>query len=374
MTQVADEVVPLPFYVRPVGYRVRVVEIEGISAIDLFCGVGGLSQGLRAAGVDIAAGIDNDLTCAYPFTANHKTSFVHSDVRDITSSHLDSFWSRDKYTLLAGCAPCQPFSTLRNGRGGEKDNRWPLLDEFSRLIKSSNPTFVTMENVPRIINTSVFQEFVESLRALDYFVDYEVCYCPDYGLPQHRKRLVLVASSLGKIHVGEGSYANRRRRTVRQAIGNMPKLAAGQTDSADPLHRAQKLSAMNLRRIQESTQGGTWRDWPAELQLSCHTRDSGASFASVYGRMSWDEPSPTITTQSFNYGTGRFGHPEQDRAISLREAAILQGFPKRYKFVDPASKMAIHSIGRLIGNAVPPLLGKHIGDVFMKHAASFLNG
>ena len=155
--------------------------------------------------------------------------------------------------------------------------------------------------------------------------------------------------------------------TVRDVIGHLPRLRAGEECPKDPLHKARTLTEINMRRIRASQPGGTWRDWPHELRAPCHTKETGSSFQSVYARMTWDEPSPTITTQSYNFGTGRFGHPEQDRAISLREAAMLQGFPVSYKFVDKGQSPEFLSIGKHIGNAVPPPLGKAVGRHFIKN-------
>jgi DNA (cytosine-5)-methyltransferase 1 len=179
-----------------------------------------------------------------------------------------------------------------------------------------------------------------------------------------RKRLVLVASKLGPIRIPEFELP---RSTVRNAIGDLPLLFAGQEDPHDRLHRASNLSELNLERIRASSPGGTWRDWPEHLRAPCHVKDSGATYPSVYGRMEWDEPAPTITTQCFGYGNGRFGHPEQDRAISLREAAMLQGFPKDYSFIPNDETVSFAKLGRLIGNAVPVTLAEIIGKLMVEH-------
>jgi len=226
-----------------------------------------------------------------------------------------------------------------------------------------------MENVPRILKAVVFQRFIETLKSLEYVVDYKSCLCADYGLPQRRRRLVLVASRIGPIEIPAPTRTPAKFATVSDAIRGLPSLKSGQGDSADPLHASRTLSPTNQLRIQASKPGGSWLDWPEELRAPCHRKDSGRSFGSVYARMEWDKPSPTITTEFHNFGSGRFGHPEQDRALTLREAAILQGFPSNYKFVRPGDKVELEPMARLIGNAVPPPVGKAIGRTLLECAA-----
>ena len=177
---------------------------------------------------------------------------------------------------------------------------------------------------------------------------------------QSRKRLVLIASRIGPIAVPISSGSGRSP-TVREAIAKLPTLEAGEGSLDDPLHVASRLSPVNLKRMRASKPGGTWRDWPKKLRAKCHQRQTGSTYPSVYGRMSWDKPSPTVTTQCFGYGNGRFGHPAQDRAITLREAAILQSFPPTYSFLPYGIDVSFARIGMLIGNAVPPKLGEAIG-------------
>jgi len=191
--------------------------------------------------------------------------------------------------------------------------------------------------------------------------------CEDYGIPQHRQRLVLLASRLGPIRLLSPSELGGDRTTVRQSIADLPPLRAGERDRTDLLHQASILSELNRKRIEASKPGGTWRDWERKLVADCHKKRTGKTYPSVYGRMQWDEPAPTITTQFFGFGNGRFGHPEQDRAISLREGAILQSFPKDYEFVPPGDPIHKKSVGRLIGNAVPPTLGEVIGLSVLEH-------
>jgi len=269
--------------------------------------------------------------------------------------------------VLAGCAPCQPFSPYRRGVDTSQERQWPLVDEVRRLIERTMPEVVTMENVPRIGSASIFKSFVTQLHELGYHVDFKSCHCPTYGVPQHRRRLVLLASLLGQIPVPKGTVSSTEYTTVRQAIHDLPPIAHGQTHPDDRLHKSRTLTEINLERIQRSTPGGTWEEWPEDLRAPCHRKASGSTFRNVYARMVWDEPSPTITTMAYNFGTGRFGHPEQDRALSLREAANLQSFPPDYEFVAPDEPVQFTHLGRLIGNAVPPQLAKAIGTAIVDH-------
>lgn len=337
-----------------------------IQAVDLFCGVGGLTHGLIRAGIDVKAGVDLDETCRYPFEKNNSADFIHCDVSTLKSSDISKYFTGEGYSLLAGCAPCQPFSTYsRKGRNKNHENQWPLALEFARLVNEIKPDFVTMENVPQLADHDVFQDFVKSL--IGYESWWGVVECSAYGIPQTRKRLVFIASRLG--HLGLSlNPTHLSPVTVRETIGSLPKIRAGDSHSKDKLHTSSSLSEINMQRIQASLPGGTWRDWPEGLQAACHTKKSGATYPSVYGRMEWDKPAPTITTQCFGYGNGRFGHPEQDRAISLREAAMLQTFPPDYKFLAKGEKAKFNRLGRLIGNAVPVRLGEVIAETLIAHA------
>lgn len=335
---------------------------RAIEAIDLFCGAGGLSHGLKAQGIRIKAGIDIDPACTYPFKANHRgAKFILQDVKSLNGSDLDKLWSANAYRLLAGCAPCQPFSSYANTKAAADTTKWGLLFEFERLVRESEPELITMENVPGLANERPFQTFLGTLRELDYRVAFGVLNAADYGAPQVRRRLVLIASRLGPVNLPNPTHTDpKKRRTVRQAIGNLPALKDGEACADDTLHLAAALSPLNRKRIRASKPGGTWRDWPKHLVAECHRKESGRHSAGVYGRMEWDRPAPTMTTLCNGYGNGRFGHPEQHRAISLREAAIFQSFPPRYKFVKPGEPVFAKALARLIGNAVPPKLGEAV--------------
>jgi DNA (cytosine-5)-methyltransferase 1 len=340
-----------------------------ISCIDLFCGVGGLTHGLEKSGIVVKAGFDIDSFCKFAFESNNRAEFCNQDVATLEGSDMKALWEKGATTLLAGCAPCQPFSTYSQAsRKSKADTKWELVRHFCRLVKESDPDLVTMENVSQIVNHDVFEELLESL--VGYSVWHSIVKCGDYGVPQTRKRFVLMASKLGTIQISRPKRS-RSKVTVADAISGLPVLSAGEQDRNDPMHFASNLSSINLERIRASRPGGTWRDWPVSLRSQCHLRESGGTFPSVYGRMEWNKPAPTITTQCFGYGNGRFGHPDQDRAISLREAAMLQTFPRSYKFVSRQDRIAFHSMGKLIGNAVPVQLGYAIGKSFIDHVNSY---
>lgn len=338
-------------------------------AIDLFCGIGGLTKGLELSGIDVKAGVDIDESCRFVYEKNNKARFINCDITSLKGEIIQSLYPNKSIRILVGCAPCQPFSkyTNRYQKKGPMNDKWKLLYSFARLIQEIKPEIVSMENVPGLGRSIVFKDFVATLKALKYFVHWEIVYCPEYGVPQNRKRLVLLASRFKEIKLLPPIYNSRNFPTVRTAIGNLPFLKNGEQDANDLLHSACRLSAINLKRIKQSVPGGSWRDWDKELQLKCHKKNSGKSYPSVYGRMCWDKPSPTITTQFYGYGNGRFGHPEQDRALSLREGAILQSFPPDYIFIDEEHPLNRREIGTHIGNAVPVELGRIIGLSIQKH-------
>lgn len=336
-----------------------------MSAVDLLCGIGGLSYGLKKAGIKINAGFDFDNSCKYAFETNCEASFIHQDVAILKKEDIEQFYKKNDIKILVGCAPCQPFSTYTLKEDKQKDNKWRLLYEFVRLIKEVNPQIVSMENVPNLLNFKkepIFENFVKELKSYGYFVWYKIVYSPDYGVPQKRKRLILLASKFGDIKLIEPTHTKNEYITVKEAIGHLEPIASGETSVNDFIHRASKLSDKNIKRIQQSKEGGSWKsDWDEHLKLDCHQNEKGKTYTSVYGRMRWDEPSPTMTTFCTGIGNGRFGHPEQDRAISLREASILQSFPLDYKFTDKEKNLRSGEVARQIGNAVPPRLGEVIG-------------
>lgn len=341
-----------------------------ISAIDLFCGAGGLTRGLIDAGISVVAGYDIDASCQFAYEYNNpNTRFINKSVADIESKELRDIFGASVSRILVGCAPCQPFSKYTQGQDIRKDTKWSLLHEFARLAQALRPEIVSMENVPELQRHEIFHDFIRVLRKNGYHVSYTEAYCPDYGIPQQRKRLVLLASRLGEINL-ENYDESVGFKSVRETIAHLPRLKAGQS-SKDRLHRCSKLSPLNEKRIKFSKPGGCWRDWPEELIAKCHRTEKGKNYSSVYGRMEWDNPAPTITTQFFGYGNGRFGHPEQNRAISLREGALLQTFPEDYEFIPSNQPVVFSSIGKMIGNAVPVRLGTAIGISIQKHLKKY---
>lgn len=339
-----------------------------IAAIDLFCGAAGLSLGLKQSGIEIVGGIDLDPACRYPFEQNIGAKFIEQDIARLGAIRLNELFGGAQIRILAGCAPCQPFSGYTTRRR-EIDDRWQLLLEFLRLAKELRPEIITLENVPRLSHLPLWQTFVQGLEDSGYYVAWNILDASKFGVPQCRKRLVLLASRLGAIELPLPS--NENKVTVREAIGDLPEVGAGSQSSADPLHASRALTARNLARIRASKPAGTWREWPSDMVVACHKSSRGKTYPSVYGRMSWDQPAPTITTQFYGFGNGRFGHPEQDRAVTLREGAILQSFPQDFQFVAPGSRVNFRQIGRLIGNAVPPALGCAIGNAILNHARSY---
>lgn len=342
------------------------LKIRDLSCVDLFCGAGGLTHGLVLEGLDVKAGIDLDSACQFPYESNNNAKFINKNVSKVTVEELEELFGSSKVRVLAGCAPCQPFSTYSHryeldGREG----KWGLLYEFARLAEGTRPDVITMENVPSVSKHEVFEDFVNTLKRLGYYVWFDVVDSSKYGVPQSRQRMVLLASLHGEIQLIPSEIESPI--TVREAIGDLPLLSAGQSTPSDKLHTSARLSEKNLLRIQASIPGGTWRDWPSDLVADCHKSKSGKTYASVYGRMEWDKPAPTMTTQCFGFGNGRFGHPEQNRAISLREAAILQSFPKHYRFLPEGHDAQFTVLGRLIGNAVPVNLGRAIGKSIVNH-------
>jgi len=336
------------------------------SVIDLFCGAGGLSYGFRTEGFEIVAGIDTDENCRYAFEYNNEAPFIRRDVADLKATDIDTLFTPDKARVLVGCAPCQPFSTYNQKN---TDPKWNLVTRFGRLIELALPDIVSMENGPSLLtfkNGTLFKRFAKRLQNCGYHVVWDVLYGPDYGLAQTRSRLVLLASQIGPIELPAPTHSDRHR-TVRDEIGHLPKLLHGEAHDSDPLHRASQLQPINVKRIKASKPGGTWRDWKPRLVADCHKDDTGRGYASVYGRMSWTEPAPTITTQFYGFGNGRFGHPKQNRALSLREGALLQGFPPDYEFVAPGERIHFTRVGKMIGNAVPVTLARAIAASVRSH-------
>jgi len=332
-------------------------------AVDFFCGAGGFTFGLREAGIDVLAGVDANEGCRETYTKNNRgATFICADVRTLKGDALAAvvpIKRNDDQMVFVGCAPCQPFSQQRRLASPHPDGT--LLGHFASLVSEYRPGFVVVENVPGILKVkgrSTFSRFLSMLRSDGYSVDYGVVDAKDFGVPQSRRRLILIASRTCSASLPDPSFGPEREpwHTVRDAISKYPPLPAGGSSSEFANHQASALSSLNLKRVRATpANGGSRTCWPAELVLECH-REDHRGHTDVYGRMSWDSPAPTLTGKCHSLSNGRFGHPEQDRAISLREAAALQTFPDSYEFVGPVNAVALQ-----IGNAVPVGLATELG-------------
>lgn len=321
-----------------------------LSALDLFCGCGGMTEGLKRVGFNVLGGVDIDPVALRVYKANHpEVRTWETDIRDLNPNELfNSLNLRPgRLGLLAGCPPCQGFSAMRtlNGARHVEDPRNTLLSEFERFIEAMLPMSVMLENVPGLEKDKSFSFFLRKLEKLGYVGKHTVLNAADYGVPQRRRRLIYLGGRGESIPFSDKLSGSRK--TVRETIEKMAQ--AGK--SGDVLHdlpekRTSKVVEL-IRRIPKD--GGSRSDLPTELVLDCHKRCSG--FKDVYGRMAWDNIAPTITSGCFNPSKGRFLHPVEDRAITLREAALLQGFPEGYKFPCEKGKAAL---ALMIGNALPP--------------------
>ena len=345
------------------------------ATVDVFCGIGGLTHGLVLEDFKVYAGVDFDPTCRFAFEKNNKAKFLHKDITELSANEIKKYFPKGKKKILVGCAPCQPFSlynhkTAKDSKKRNADTKWRLLYSFADLIEKVNPDIVSMENVPQLLKFNkgkVFKDFVSRLKINGYKVSWQVVNAQDYGVPQRRRRLILLGSKLGEINLIDRTIKDKNFKTVKDAIGHLPTVEDGVAHSADPLHRARKLTALNKKRIQAMRPGGFWREWDKSLWLKCHKKKKGKDFNSVYGRMTWDDVAPTMTTYCIGINNGRFGHPEQDRAITLREAALLQSFPENYQFINPKTTFNSQNIAKHIGNAVPVGLGVVIGKSIKNH-------
>jgi DNA (cytosine-5)-methyltransferase 1 len=343
-----------------------------IRVYDFFSGCGGTSAGLEAAGLQIVLGLDIEPDARDTFQTNFpEAAFICEDIRNVSLESITPHVHRaaGDRLLFSCCAPCQPFSIL-NRKKNRKDARALLLYEFARFVEYFLPEFIFLENVPGLQNISggpgPVTDFERVLKLLNYNVAYGVIESQRYGIPQRRKRFVLIASLLGPIALpavthGPGT-ANPDYPTVWETIGDLPPIAAGETHPEVPNHRAAGLSDLLLRRIMATPEGGGRLDWPEELVLDCHSGDYDGH-TDVYGRMRKHEPASGLTTRCTSLSNGRFGHPEQHRAISVREAACLQTFPRNFIFSG-----GLNSMARQIGNAVPVLVAQVFGEHFITHS------
>ena len=336
------------------------------TAFDIFCGCGGTTQGLRDAGFSVIGGIENDSLAVATYRANHKKSKIwDQDIRDIDPVDVLACLGLKKgeLDLMAGCPPCQAFSAMRrlNGSRRVRDKASKdLVFEYLRFVEGLNPKVVLIENVPRLIDDYRFNQVLQRLRELGYVGRPMIFNAQNFGVPQRRRRMVFIASRVGAIEYAEPPGTKMQ---VKDVIKTLPKPG----DSGDPLHdfpevRSPKVKAL-IARIPKN--GGSRLDLGRKQQLKCHKKCDG--FKDVYGRMAWNSVSPTITSGCINPSKGRFLHPEQNRAITLREAALLQSFPPNYWFSLERGKFAV---ALMIGNAFPPAFVKpHAGQV-LRHLRS----
>ena len=342
-----------------------------MKAFDFFCGAGGLTHGLRNAGIDVTAGIDCDLRCAPTYeNNNYGAKFIHKDMADVELKdlELDKSLPRSNNVLFAGCAPCQPFSSHR--KDFRQKPEATLLSQFGRLVRAAMPDYVLLENVPglaKVRGFSTFRRFLSMLDKCNYRYIYNVLDAQYYGVPQRRRRLVLLAARKRQVSLPEPKYGDGLRpvKTVRHAIAGFPPIAAGERHPTVFNHVAACITKKNLKRLQATPiDGGDRRSWPPSLHLACHANNH-LGHTDVYGRMHWDKPAPALTGKCASISNGRYGHPEQNRAISLREAAALQSFPNKYKFFGHNKNISMQ-----IGNAVPVKFAEELGRHILQLAAA----
>ena len=340
-----------------------------LKAVDFFCSGGGMTKGMSNAGVKVIAGIDFDLECKSTYEENNKGSkFIHADVFKLKETDLQNQLSlnrKDDKLILIGCSPCQFWSIIRTDKRKSKDSK-DLLKEFSRFVKYFNPGFVVVENVPGIEQRkeeSGLNTFVKDLTKRGYQVNYKIVDLNEYGVPQSRKRFTLIASRVSKDYIFP-SPTKKAKPTVKDFIGThkgFTKVAAGHSDKTKFQHTVSNLSDKNMQRlIGTLPNGGNAMWWRRDKTLG-REKYTGDGFKDSYSRMSWNKPAPTITTKFFSISNGRFAHPEEHRAISIREGATLQTFPKNYVFISKS----INGAARMIGNAVPPAYAKKIGKAII---------
>jgi DNA (cytosine-5)-methyltransferase 1 len=336
-----------------------------LNAIDLFSGCGGLTQGMHEAGFQTKVAIELDSVAVLAYKMNHpNTHVIENDIRNVDVKEIQKILNGEPLHLMAGCPPCQGFSSVRrlNKKKSARDKRNSLVSEFLRFVKELRPLTIMMENVPGLKDYYLFKKIIRELETLGYAPKVQVLNVKDYGVPQNRRRLVMIGSLLGEIQIPK---VRTRKVTVRDAIAKL--LPPDQ--ACDPLQRiTAKHSAKVSARIQLTPKdGGSLSDLPSEYALECHKRDN-IGFHDVYGRLRWDDYSSTITGGCLNPSKGRFLHPDQDRVLTPREAALLQSFPDNYKFPTNITKAAL---ALLIGNALPPKFSFYQSKHIAEHIASY---
>lgn len=333
-----------------------------LTAIDLFCGSGGVSLGLRHAGFNVLGAVDFDKSACETYRTNHPdVLLLEEDIQKVSPEQFEKLIEK-QLDLLAICAPCQPFSSQNKIRSSH-DTRKELILAAIPFVKKLKPKAIFVENVPGLKRNSVFDQFIASLKKLGYSVSEPLKLNASHlGVPQRRTRMVMIATNGISLEVAS-TLPKRKPKTVRSVIGELPPPTIGMTGNAvDSLHFARRHSPLNIERLRHIPKDGGGRDaLPLHLQLECHKNNTASSFSDTYGRMKWDDVAPTLTTGCTDITRGRFAHPEQNRAITLREAARLQSFPDTYQFVGGVS-----AISAQIGNAVPPEMMRTIGRALRK--------
>lgn len=354
---------------------------KNLKAVDFFCGGGGMSYGMMKSGVKVLAGIDFEKACKETYESNIKDAkFILADVFKLREEDLAkelNLKKNDDDLILIGCSPCQFWTIINTDKKKSAESK-SLLVEFRRFVEYFNPGYVVVENVPGVLRKkeeSGLDSFIKWLESKKngYKVHYDIHNVSDYGVPQNRRRFTLIASRISTEEIIPQKIKGEKVK-VKDVIGlrnDFPKIKAGHIDKTDFLHTAPSLTEITTQRIKSVRKdGGSRLDFAdnKELQLNCFIgRDN--SFRDTFGRLWWDRPSPTITTKFFSVSNGRFVHPEENRALSLREGAVLQSFPKTYKF----KGKSVSAIARLIGNAVPPVYAQKIGDAIIRSNNSAAN-
>ena len=328
-------------------------------AIDVFSGCGGLSEGLRQAGFDVIAGVEVDNNAARTFRMNHSdTVLFEDDIRKLDTNKILKLLNGKPLHLLAGCPPCQGFSSLRrlNRKSAIPDERNSLINEYYRFVEELIPLTIMLENVPGIVDYTLFKTIVRKLRTLDYHLVYKVVNVADYSVPQRRKRLVLVGSKIGKIDIASGVNTII---TVKDALGRLKNNGNDELHKIYPKHteHVQKMISLIPKN------GGSRKDLPERFKLKCHKKKN-VGFNDIYGRLRWNTVSSTITGGCLNPSKGRFLHPVKNRCITAREAALLQTFPIDYKFPTNIPRV---ELALLIGNALPPEFSRIQAENIFRH-------
>ena len=333
-----------------------------MKAVDFFCSAGGVTCGFKQAGIDVLGGIDIDPTCKETYELNNNAKYLCEDVSHLPKKSVGKFFKirrNQRDLIFVGCSPCQYYSNIKTDKTKSEGTRL-LLADFQEFVAYYRPGYVFIENVPGLDKkpNSPLAQFKEFLSKNGYVFDEAVINAKYFGVPQNRRRYVLIATRVKKkIKLPRENRDDIR--TVFQTIGDyntFQPIPAGHIDLTEFIHSSADLEDINMQRITSTPHnGGDRRNWPIEMIPDCYENHDGHT--DVYGRMHWERPSPTITTRFISYSNGRYGHPEQDRAISLREGASLQSFPVDYIFHSESQG----TIAKMIGNAVPPLLAKAIG-------------